>query len=129
VHWEPEPKGEIALESRGVEGNHVGAIGIASERTNLVDEPRTLEQLRRERRRAAVVRTHEVEPPPGVTCDDTRQEPEVVVDHARLDRLRGDVDQLRARLPKQEEEEEISLLVGLTLRRVAGQRDAAWRRG
>jgi hypothetical protein len=45
VHREPEPKGEIAFESRRVVGNEMGAIGITRERADLVEEPRTLEQL------------------------------------------------------------------------------------
>ena len=50
-----------------------------------------------------------------MTDDDPRQEPEVVLDDAGQDGLRGDVDHSRAGLAQQQEKEKESLLIGLHL--------------
>ena len=75
VHRDPEPKGEIAVESGGVVRNEAGAIGIARKRADLLNEPWTLEELRRKWRRAAVVRAHEVQPLTRMVYDDAGRSP------------------------------------------------------
>ena len=116
IHRHAESERQIAFERRRREGNEVSAVRITRERADLVDEARTLEELRRQGRRPAVVRAHEVKPSARMARDDARKQPEVIVDNARLDRLRGDVDDLRVRLAKEEKKEEVALLIRLPLR-------------
>ena len=103
----------------------MGAVRITGARADLVDEARALEELCGKRRRSPVVRAQEVKPTARLTGDDAGKQPQVVVDDARLNRLRGDVDDLRTRLAEEEKQEEIALLVRLPLRRVEWRHDSA----
>ena len=69
--------------------------------------------FRGQRARPRVADRDEREPPPHVLGVDARHEPQPVVDEPRQDRLRGDVDDVRPRLPQQDQHEaEEPLLVG-----------------
>ena len=87
----------------------------------LPDQPRPLEELLRQRPRGAVERRDEEEPLARVRRDHAREQVEVVVDDARQDRLRGDVDEPRARLAQEQEQEQEALLVGLEHRAASGR--------
>ena len=70
-----------------------------------VEQPRVVEQLRRQRPRPRVDDRDDLEPLAHVVGVDARHEPQPVVDEPRQDRLRGDVDDVRPRLAQQDEHE------------------------
>ena len=117
VHRDPEREREVALQLRRVEGDEVRAVGIRHEAADLLEQPRPLEELRGQRPRRAVERGHEVQSLPRVRGNDAREQAQVVVDDARVNRLRRHVDEPRARLPQQQKQEEEALLVCLEHRR------------
>jgi hypothetical protein len=91
------------------------AVGIENERSDVFNEPRTLEQLLGERPRRSVERRHEKQPLLGVARDDAWQQAEVIVDDVWVNRLRRDVDHARPRLPEQQQQKQIPLFVRLLL--------------
>ena len=112
--------GEVALELGRRVRHEVGALRVGDQRADAFEQPRPLEQLDRERLRAAVVHGHREQARPRMARDHAGQQVEVVVDDVGLDRLRGDVDQARARLPQQEEQEQEPLFIGLLPHAVDG---------
>ena len=100
--------------------------GATIARPDPLDQPRMLEQLLGQRPRARVDHRDDLEPPPQVLGVDARHEPQPVVDEPGQDRLRGDVDDVRRRLPQQDQHEaEEPLLVRRQHRRdVVGHLEA-----
>ena len=123
VQRDPEREREVALRGRRREGDEMAARAVGDARPDRLEHPRSLEQLRAQRSRGAVVRGDHVQAGARVARDDAGQQREVVLDDLLAHRAPGHVDQLQARLAEQEEQEEQALLVRLHHRPVvAGRR-------
>jgi len=86
-----ELDGELGLVLRHAEGQDEGHLGVADEAADPADRPRPGQKLPRERLIAAVDERDREEPVARLRCVQLGNEPEVVVEHARVNRLRGDV--------------------------------------
>ena len=106
--------------ARRRERDEVAELRVRDARPDGVEHARALQQLRRERPRRAVAGRHQVQPGAGVRGDHARQQRQVVVDDALVDRPAGDEDQVQPRLAQQQQQEEHPLLVDLDER--AGRR-------
>ena len=93
----------------------MGAVSVADQPADLLDQARPFQQLGRQRLGGGVLRGKEMQPAASVRGDDSGQELQVVIDDAGMDRLGGDVDHLRARLPQKQQQEQEPLLVRLHL--------------
>ena len=89
VHRDPELEGEVALESRDVQGYQVGTTGIDDQAPYLPKKARSVEELLGQRPFRAVEGRDEVQALARVRRDHAREQGQVVVGNARQDRLRG----------------------------------------
>ena len=80
-------------------------LRVAEERPDPTERPGPREQLARERLVPAVDERDRVEPAPRFRRVELRDEREVVVEDALVDRLRGDVDHARSRCSQEAEDE------------------------
>ena len=113
IQRDAEAERQIALQVGGVVRNEMGPVRVRNQMTDALDEVWALEQLHGERARAAVLRRNEEQPGARVACDHARQQAEIILDGARQDSLRGDVDHAGARLAQQQQEEQEAFFVGL----------------
>ncbi len=127
VERNAEAQSEIALEKSGVEADEMGAVFIRDTGLDPLQEAGALEDFQTERTRRVVVGREQGEASESVPRDDAGEQVEVVLDHARMNRLRGDIDHPRARLGEEEEEKKKALFVGLNAE--AGDRRVDRHRG
>ena len=113
VERDAEPDGELDLVAGRSRTGEERELGLRDERADPLDRARALEQLLRQRLVAAVDERDDGEAAARLGRVELRDEAEVVVDQARQDRLRGDVDDARVpRAQQAEHEAEEPLLVG-----------------
>jgi hypothetical protein len=102
---DPEPHRQLDLRRRRREREHQRELRVADHAPDPCDRARTLEQLLRQRPVAAVDERDRLEAAARLGRVELGDEAEPVVEDARVDRLRGDVDHPRARRPEQAEDE------------------------
>ena len=113
VEGDAEREREIALVLRRRERHEMAALAIRDATADLLQHARALQELGRQWPGRAIVGGDHVQPRAGLTRDDPGEECEVVVDDGLVDLATGDVDELQAGLPEQQQEEEQPFLVRL----------------
>ena len=102
---------QLALERRRVEDGQVGRLGVGNRLADPLDQARPLEDLLRQRPRRAVVRAEHRQPRAGVARWHTGQQVQVVIEDQWMDRLRGHVGDVRARVAQPDQQEQQPLFV------------------
>lgn len=108
-----EAQDEVSLQVSRVVADEMGAVLVANTGLDALEQAGALQQLETERARGIVEGREERETPHGVAADHALEQTEVIFDHAWVDRLRGDVNELRPRLREQEEQKKKALFVAL----------------
>ena len=116
-------QGEVSFEVSRVVADEMGAVFVCDGCFDLLQQERTLEDFEAERARRIIIRREQGEAAQGMARNDAREQIEVILDHAGMNRLRSDVDHARPRLGEEQEEEKKTLFVGLDLQAGDGHVD------
>ncbi len=108
-----EHQGEVAFEPCHVVRDKVGKARVGDQPSDSLDQPRSLQHLRRQRDRRCVEGRDEVESLTCMTRYDTREQREVVLDDRGVDLRRRHIDHVQPRLSEEEKEEQQALFVRL----------------
>src|SRR5690349_25034791 len=82
---------EIPFEISGVVTDQMCAVFVDDARRNLFEQARSLEQFHTQGSSSVIVGRQQSEPPHCVAPNHARKQVEVILDHARMDRLGGNV--------------------------------------
>jgi hypothetical protein len=103
--------GEGALQRRAVETGYMGRFGVGDGGPDALHQPRTLEDLLRQRQLGGVVATQERQPPTRVTERNARKQVQIIVHDGRGDRLARNEDEVGAGHTQQHQHAQHPLLV------------------
>ncbi len=115
VHGDAEAHSQFTIVPGSHERHHVGPVGVGDQVSDPLEEPGTVEELTSQGPGGRLHRGDQMQAPAGVAGDDPRHQVQVVVDDVGGYRLPGDVDHAGVRLSQEQEQEQVSLLVGLYL--------------
>src|SRR5262245_42804999 len=106
-------EGKISFEVSRVVADEMSAVFVRDARFDLLQKARSLEDFEAKRARRIIIRREQGKPAQRVTRDDAREQIEVILDHAGMNRLRSEVDHPRSRLRQEQEEKKEAFFVGL----------------
>src|SRR4051794_10074029 len=115
VQWNAKAHCEIPLQIGRVVANEMSPVLVLNGGLDALEQTRPLEELETERARGVVVGREQRQSPHSVATNNSRQQPEIIFDHARMDRLRRNINQLRPWLGQKQEEKQKTLFVSLDL--------------
>ena len=106
-------EGKISFEVSRVVADEMSAVFVRDARFDLLQQARALKDFEAKRAWRIIIRREQGKPAQRVTRDDAREQIEVILDHAGMNRLRSEVDHPRSRLGQEQEEEKEAFFVGL----------------
>ena len=106
-------EGKISFEVSRVVADEMSAVFVRDARFDLLQEARALKDFEAKWAWRIIIRREQGKPAQRVPRDDAREQIEVILDHAGMNRLRSEVNHPRSRLGQEQEQEKEAFFVGL----------------
>src|ERR1051326_330733 len=113
IKWNTETEREVSLEVGGVVAHEMSAIIVLDACGDSLEQAWSLQQLEAKWTRGIVVGREECQALQRVAVDHAREQAEIILDYAGMNRLRRRVDEPGPRLPEEQKEKEKPLFVTL----------------